>query len=82
MLLRLAPNRTHHLIPFVIGKRGCILPCFHLTRKARIGPQMVAVRCEVQPVGIRRQGAGKEMLIGQNNLSVRPEPVEGRKQMG
>ena len=51
MGLRLGPHLAHHAVPLAVGKPRGILPAFDLPGEARVGPQMMAVRGEVQPPG-------------------------------
>jgi len=62
MLLRFGPDRPHDPVPFVVRQRRRVLPGGKMTGMAGIGPEMMAVRGEMQAVGIGRQGSGKQMF--------------------
>ena len=62
MLLRLRPDRSHDPVPFVVGQNSCIVPSCHMSVTACIGPEMMAVGSEMQPLRIGRQRAGKQMF--------------------
>jgi hypothetical protein len=54
MALRLGPDFAHHLVPLEVGEAGGVVPRLGLALEAGVGPQMVAVRGEMQPLGIGR----------------------------
>ena len=66
--LRLTPNRPHDVAPFQVRHTGRIFPSRRLTIETGIGPQMVAVRCKMQPVRIGRERAGEEVFVGHNSV--------------
>ena len=59
MGLRLGPHLAHHPVPFAVGEPRGIVPAFDLPGEAGVGPQMMAVRGEVQPVGRRAEAAAR-----------------------
>ena len=58
MDLRLGPDLVHHLVPFAVGEAGRVVPRLHVPVEARVGPEMMAVRREVQPRRIGAAGCG------------------------
>src|SRR5690349_2200976 len=62
MALRLGPHLVHHLIPLAVGEAGGVIPCLDLSFEAGVRPEVMAVRREVQPLGIRRQAAAEQRL--------------------
>ena len=56
MALRFGPHLAHHLVPLAVGEPGGVLPAFDLSFEAGVGPQMMAVRGEMQPARDRRRG--------------------------
>ena len=52
MGLRLGPDLAHDPVPLAVGEPRRILPAFDLPVEAGVGPQMMAVRGEVQPLRI------------------------------
>ena len=57
--LRLGPDLVHHLVPFAVGEPGGVVPRLDLALEARVGPEMMAVRGEVQPSGIGAEAAAR-----------------------
>ena len=58
LALRLRPDLAHDLVPLAVGKPRGVIPRFDLPVEAGVGPEMMAVRGEVQPVGIGVRGCG------------------------
>ena len=50
--LRRGPDLVHHLVPLAVGEPRGVVPRLDLPVEAGVGPQMMAVRGEVQPAGI------------------------------
>ena len=46
--LRLGPDLAHHLVPLAVGEPRGVVPRLDLSVEAGVGPQMMAVRREVQ----------------------------------
>ena len=65
MGLGLGPDLVHHLVPLAIGKAGGVVPRLDLPLKARVRPEMVTVRREMQPPSVRRQAAAEQRLEAQ-----------------
>ena len=57
--LRLGPDLAHDPVPFMIGEAGRIFPAFDLPLERGVGPQMMAVRREMQAVGRGATGSSK-----------------------
>ena len=57
--LGLGPDLAHHLVPLAVGEAGGVVPRLDLPLEAGVGPEMMAVRGEMQPVGIGRQAAAR-----------------------
>ena len=62
VVLRFRPDLVHHSVPLAVRKPSGVVPGLDLPFEARVGPQMMAVRREMQPLGIRRQAAGEQRL--------------------
>ena len=60
MALRLGPDLAHDPVPFAIGQPRGIVPRLDLPRKAGVGPQMMAVRRQVEPPRCRGQAFGEQ----------------------
>ncbi len=56
--LRLGPDLAQDLVPFVVGQTGGVVPRLGLAVEAGVGPQVMAVRGEVQALGIGGRGSG------------------------
>ena len=52
MALRLGPDFAHDPVPLAVGETRGVVPAFDLPVEAGVGPQMMAVRGHVQPLGI------------------------------
>ena len=61
--LGFAPQWEHHMAPLAIGESGGIIPALDLAVKAGVGPQMMAVRGDVQAVWRGGKTARKQMLV-------------------
>ncbi len=59
--LRFGPDFAHDPVPLAVGEARRILPAFDLALEAGVGPQMVAVRGDVQPVRIGTAGCARIM---------------------
>ena len=57
--LCLGPYLAHHLVPFAVGKARGVVPSFDLAVETDVGPQMMAVRGDVQAVAARPRGFSK-----------------------
>ena len=57
MGLGLGDHLTEDEIPLVVGMQIGVEPGLLLRLETRVGPQVMAVRGEMQPTGRRRQGA-------------------------
>ena len=55
--LGLGPDLAHDLVPLAVGEPGGVVPRLDLALEAGVGPQMMAVRGEVQPLGIGAEAA-------------------------
>ena len=66
--LGLGPDLVHHLVPLAVGEPRGVIPCRDLAVEARVGPQMMAVRGEVQPVGIGAAGSAEQRLEAQRSV--------------
>src|SRR5437764_308115 len=62
MGLRLGPDLVHHFVPLAVREAGGVVPRFDLPLEARVGPKVMAMRREMQPLGIRRQAAAEQRL--------------------
>ncbi len=51
-------------LPFPVRELIGLDPGPQLAVETRIRPQVMAVRREMQPLGIQRQGAGEQVLVG------------------
>ncbi len=60
MALRLGPDLVHHLVPLAVGETGGVVPGVGLPGEAGVGPQMMAVRREMQSVRVRGEAAREE----------------------
>ena len=68
MGLRLGPHLAHDPVPLVVGKPGRIFPAFDLALERGVGPQMMAVRGEMKPVGRGGEALRKERLEAQSSV--------------
>jgi hypothetical protein len=68
MALRFGPYLVHHLVPLAVGEPGRVVPRLDLAVVARVGPQMMAVRGEMQPVGIGREAPTEQILEAQRSV--------------
>ena len=66
--LRLGPDLVHHLVPLAVGEPGRIVPRLDLSLEARVRPKVMAVRGEVQPVGIGDEAAREQRLETQRSV--------------
>src|SRR5690348_9387203 len=66
--LRRRPELVHDLVPLAVGKPGSVVPRFHMRVEARVGPEVVAVRCEMQPVGVRSKAPAEQALEAQRSV--------------
>ena len=57
MALGFGPDLAHDLVPLAVGEPGGVVPGRDLPGEARVRPQMVAVRCEMQPLWIGAEAA-------------------------
>ena len=53
--LRFGPDLAHHPVPLAVREAGGVVPRLDLALEAGVGPEMMAVRGEMQPLGIGRQ---------------------------
>ena len=65
MGLSLGPHFAHHPVPFLVGEPGRVFPRLDLAIEAGVGPQMMAVRGQVQPLRSRPERAREQMLEAQ-----------------
>ena len=63
--LRGGPHLAHHLVPFEVGEQGRILPRLHVTIEARVGPEVMAMGREMQPLRIRAEAPAEQVLEAQ-----------------
>ncbi len=66
--LRLGPDLVHDPVPLAVGEPRRILPAFDLAFEAGVRPQMMAVRGDVQPLGIGAEAAREERLETQSSV--------------
>ena len=74
--LGLGPDRIHYLVPFHVGEAGGVLPAFDLPVERSVGPEMMAMRGEVEPPGRRFQAPREEAL--ETHMSVRKSHSAGK----
>ena len=67
MRLGRGPDLAHHPLPFAVGKAHAVLPGGELADIGGIGPQMMRMRGEVQPLGRRRQRALEQVLVARHS---------------
>ncbi len=60
MGLRLRPDLAHHPVPFMVGQASGVFPAFDLALERGVGPQMMAVRGEMEPVGSGSRGSSRK----------------------
>ena len=63
MGLGLGNHMAEDEIPLVVSMQIGVEPGLLLRLKTGVGPQVMAMRGEMQPTGRRRQGAGEEGLV-------------------
>ena len=63
--LGLGPNLAHHLVPLAVGEARGVVPRLHVPIEAGVGPQVMAVRGEVQPVGVGSEAPAEQRLEAQ-----------------
>ena len=68
MGLRLGPDLAHDPVPFIVGETGRIVPAFDLPLVRGVGPEVVAVRREVEPVGRGGQALREERFETQSSV--------------
>ena len=70
---------AEHPVPFVIGQPCRVVPRLDLSGIAGIGPQVVAVRSEMEPVRRGTQRARKQMLVAHS--AVRSDHSSGKARL-
>ena len=69
MRLRFGPDLAHHLVPFMVGQPRRIFPAFDLALERGVGPEMMAVGGEMEPIGRRAEAFGEQRLEAQSHRS-------------
>ena len=62
------PDLVHHLVPFAVGEEGGIVPRLQMPFEARVGPEVVAVRREMQSLGIGIQASAEQPFEAQRSV--------------
>ena len=63
--LRFGPDLAHHLVPLMVGQARGVFPAFDLAVEDGVGPQMMAVRGEMQPARRGAEALGEQRLEAQ-----------------
>ena len=66
--LRLGPDLVHHPVPFVVGQPRGVVPRLGLSVEAGVGPEMVAVRGEMEPLGVGLDAPREQILEAQRSV--------------
>src|SRR6185369_4827374 len=66
--LRFGPDFAHHLVPLAVGEPRGVVPRLDLPVEAGVGPEMMAVRSEVQPSGIGAEAPREQSLEAQRSV--------------
>ena len=69
MRLRLGPDLVHDLVPFAVGEARGVFPRLHMPVEAGVGPEVMAVRGEVQPLGIGAEAPAEQRFEAQAETS-------------
>ena len=70
LALGLGPDLVHHLVPLAVGKPGGVVPRFDLPVEARVGPEMMAVGSEMEPVRIGAEAAAEQPFEAQRSVLI------------
>jgi hypothetical protein len=68
MTLSLGPDFVHHLVPLAVSEPRRVVPRFDLAFEAGVGPQVMAVPGEMQPLGICAETAGEQVFEAQRSV--------------
>src|SRR5688572_9934759 len=73
MGLGLGPYLAHHLVPFIVRQSRRVLPALDLALEGSVGPQMVAMRREMQSPRIGAEAFSEQRLEAQspNTFTIR-----------
>ena len=66
--LRSGPDLAHDLVPLAVGEAGRVVPRFDLSVEAGVGPEVMAVGREVQPVGIGAEASREQLFETQRSV--------------